>query len=299
MGGPQRFGGRWSLFKLDVVASYLGAFNLALSKTKFRRIYIDAFAGSGDFTFASADVAPLFDEEAAQSVHAGSARRALSCNPPFHELHFVERKPANARALRALAGQFDRAGSVGVHEGDASREVARLCETTDWRSARGVIFLDPYGNQVEWSTLAAIARTTLDVWYLFPLSGVYRNAPHSRDALTPDKRATLNRILGTADWENRFYRRDSAQFSLLADDGPDEWRTEDVDGIEAYVTERLRAVFARVEPPARLVGPTGAPLFSLFFAMSNRSEKAQALALKIARHLLKQVRSGTRPKSGR
>ena len=87
--------------------------------------------------------------------------------------------------------------------------------------------------------------------------------------------------------------------ALLADDGSDEWRTEDVDGIEAYVTERLRSVFAHVEPPARLFGPAGAPLLSLFFAISNRSEKAQALALRIARHLLKQVRSGTRPRSDR
>lgn len=299
MGGAQRFGSRSSLVKLDVVASYLRALNLALSKTKFRRIYIDAFAGSGDFKFASAEAAPLFDDVAAQSLHAGSARRALSCVPPFHEFHFVERKPANARALRALAAEFPRTDLVRVHEGDANREVASLCGTTDWNRVRGVIFLDPYGNQVEWRTLAAIARTMLDVWYLFPLSGVYRNAPHSRDALTPDKRATLTRILGTADWEDQFYRRETAQLSLLAGDDADGWRTEDVDGIEAYVTERLRILFACVPPPLRLFGPTGAPMFSLFFAVSNRSEKAQALALKIARHLLKPVRSGTRPKSGR
>jgi three-Cys-motif partner protein len=299
MEAAQQFGGRWSLFKLDVVAAYLGAFNLALSKTEFRRVYIDAFAGSGDFTFASADIAPLFDERAAQSVHAGSARRALSCDPPFHELHFVERKPANARALRALADEFSRSGLVNVHEGDANSEVIRLCETTDWRRVRGVIFLDPYGNQVEWETLAAISRTMLDVWYLFPLSGVYRNAPHSRVALTPDKRATLSRILGTAEWEDRFYRQEVAQLSLLSGHEGEGWRIEDVDGIEAYVTERLRSTFAHVEPPVRLFGPTGAPLFSLFFAISNRSERAQELALRIARHLLKRAASGTRPKSGR
>jgi three-Cys-motif partner protein len=47
--------------------------------------------------------------------------------------------------------------------------IANLCKATDWRSNRGVVFLDPYGLQVTWGTLAAIARTgALDIWVLFP-----------------------------------------------------------------------------------------------------------------------------------
>ena len=47
------FGGPWTLTKLDALRHYLKAFNQALknqpssSSKKFKRIYIDAFAGSG------------------------------------------------------------------------------------------------------------------------------------------------------------------------------------------------------------------------------------------------------------
>jgi hypothetical protein len=47
----QRFGGPWSLMKVQTVEKYLAAYTTALSKQNFRRVYIDAFAGSGSFTF--------------------------------------------------------------------------------------------------------------------------------------------------------------------------------------------------------------------------------------------------------
>jgi hypothetical protein len=43
------------------------------------------------------------------------------------------------------------------------------------------VFLDPYGMQVEWSTIEALAATkAVDLWYLFPLGvGVARLLTHS------------------------------------------------------------------------------------------------------------------------
>ena len=39
------------------------------------------------------------------------------------------------------------------------------------------MFLDPYGMEVEWKTLQAVAATrAIDVWFLFPLAGLYRQA---------------------------------------------------------------------------------------------------------------------------
>ncbi|WP_375494674.1 hypothetical protein [uncultured Nostoc sp.] len=40
----------------------------------------------------------------------------------------------------------------------------------NWRSNRAVLFLDPFGMQIPWSTIEAIAHTeAIDLWYLFPL----------------------------------------------------------------------------------------------------------------------------------
>jgi hypothetical protein len=44
-----------------------------------------------------------------------------------------------------------------------------------------------------------------------------------------------------------------------------------------------------VLPPRRLHGPTNAPLYSLFFALSNNSRPAQALAVPISKHLVSNI----------
>jgi three-Cys-motif partner protein len=282
----QRFGGPWSLVKVDAVADYLKAFNTALKFQSFDRIYIDAFAGSGDFAYSISGAGPLFDQAEALRMHAGSARRALATDPPFHRLIFIENDPKNIDSLQRLA-DADPGRRATVVPGDANEEVVRVCRRTPWQKTRGVIFLDPYGNSVEWTTLQEVANTKLDVWYLFPLAGVYRNAPRDQEALTDDKRAAITRILGTDEWEQRFYtppQRDRTLFDVPAATSR---RTENVDGIEAFVKERLKLIFPLVERPLTLLGPSKAPLFSLFFAMANKSKKAQERARPIAAHILR------------
>jgi three-Cys-motif partner protein len=287
----QRFGGPWSLIKVEAVSAYLQRFNSALKRQSFERIYIDAFAGSGSFTFGSLGAGSLFDEDKALGVHAGSAQRALETTPPFHRLFFVESDPKNIKSLRSLA-EADARRRATVVEGDANEEVRRICREIDWRRKRGVIFLDPFGNTVDWPTLKAVAETkALDLWYLFPLSGVLRNAPHNRAALTADKHASVARIVGTDGWEDHFYAQPTASAQTLLFDsvpipGPDQ-RVLSVDGVETYIKRQLETVFPAVEEPRRLLGPSNSPMYSLFFAMANPSPYAQAVARRIARHILR------------
>ncbi|KQT61387.1 hypothetical protein ASG52_00400 [Methylobacterium sp. Leaf456] len=154
------------------------------------------------------------------------------------------------------------------------------------------MFLDPYGMSVEFETLREIAATqAIDVWYLFPLSGVYRQAARSGRNLTPDKRAAITRILGTPEWESAFYGQDNRSNDLFAslDDvggSMDMRRTADVQAIETYVKKRLDSIFPHVSNPLRLKRKDGTPLFSLFFAVSSPNPKAIGLARKVATHIL-------------
>ena len=154
---------------------------------------------------------------------------------------------------------------------------------------RGVVFLDPFGMEVEWATVEAIARTrALDCWYFFPLSGLYRNAPHDLNKLDADKERSLDRVLGAADWRQRWYSHPIQRNDLFDNDAQAVVRA-DVDAIEAYVKERLGTVFkGTVLPPLRLRhNGSGAPMASLFFAVSNTSPAAVKLASDIAGHILK------------
>ena len=56
----QKFGSTHTDIKLAKLAAYLGAFNTALKNQPFERLYIDAFAGTGEIETAESDL-PLID----------------------------------------------------------------------------------------------------------------------------------------------------------------------------------------------------------------------------------------------
>lgn len=275
------FGGVWTLIKLGALEKYLIAFNNALSKRNFTRIYIDAFAGTGrcdiniDGTKTSVD---------------GSARRALSANPPFDKYYFIELKAKKLAALKALEAQYPEK-SIEVIRDDANAALKALCQKCQWRNERAVLFLDPFGMNVEWSTLEVIAKTkAIDVWYLFPYAGMYRQAAKNADAMDSDKEESITRLLGTDEWRKVFYapRRQSSLFG--GNDGDE--READHHEMLKYVSKRLRVLFPAVAEPKILYqagdskNPSGAPLFALYFAAANPSPAAYGLALKIAKDIL-------------
>lgn len=275
------FGGIWTRIKLEALQNYLVAFNTALSKQNFTRIYIDAFAGTGrcDITV-----------DGEKTSIDGSARRALAIDPPFNTYTFIELRAKKLAALKALEAEYP-GKSINVIRDDANAALKTLCEKYAWRNERAVLFLDPFGMHVEWTTLQAIAKTgAIDVWYLFPYSGLYRQAAKNADAMDSDKEESITRLLGTDEWRQMFYAP-KRQASLFGGDDGDE-READHRQMLDFVSRRLKELFPAVTDPKILYqsgdskNPSGAPLFALYFAASNPSPKAYGLATKIARDVL-------------
>lgn len=288
----------WTERKLEVISGDLRSYCTALKNQGFSTTYIDAFAGTG--YRARNPPAPRdgpglpFPElaEAAPQKLDGSARVALMCDPPFDRYHFVERNANYCAELQRLEREFpDRC--IAIHEGDANERVPALC-SRDWHHerARGVVFLDPFGMQVKWATIQAIADTrALDLWVLFPLGvAVNRLVPRTK-RFPAGWREALDRIFGTNAWEEAFYER-KVQGGLFPDDHERTVKVS-VDRIGAYFNERLGTVFPAVAPkPAVLRNSTRNPIYLLCFAVANPEPKARGLALKIARHLLDGVGDG-------
>lgn len=283
------FGGPWTQIKLDLLGRYLVAFNLALQNSPsasrpFTRIYIDAFAGTGECEIKT-------DEQTVETI-AGSAKIALETAPAFDQVHLIDLNRAHADELTKLAaGYGDR---VRVHNDDANVAINKLLGTLNWNRCRGVLFLDPYGMTVPWTTLQKIAATkALDVWYLFPLSGVYRQAAHNFDKVDQSKSESLDDVLGTPTWRDHFYKPDG-QAGLLGEQESKK-RVATPEDITTFVQARLAEVFTGwVSAPLYLRSPTGAPLFALFCCISNPAPKAVGLAKNIASHILGKF--GTAPK---
>ncbi|MDQ8022203.1 MAG: three-Cys-motif partner protein TcmP [Moraxellaceae bacterium] len=275
------FGGIWTCIKLEALEKYLVAFNTALSRQNFKRIYIDAFAGTGRCEIK-------IDGET-RSID-GSARRALGIAPAFHEFCFIELRTRKLEALRALKDEHP-GKTVELIQGDANAALRTLCGRYQWRNERAVLFLDPFGMHVEWTTLEAIAKTgAIDVWYLFPYAGLYRQAAKDAGALDADKEASLTRLLGTDEWREAFYDK-KRQTDLFGGDSGDERHVDHREMLD-FVSERLKKLFPAVTSPKVLYqgrdakSQGGAPLFALYFAASNPRPAAHGLATRIAKDIL-------------
>ncbi|MGJ5134376.1 three-Cys-motif partner protein TcmP [Bradyrhizobium oligotrophicum] len=71
----------------------------------------------------------------------------------------------------------------------------------DWKHHRGFVFLDPFGTQLSWATIEAIAKTgALQVIINFPL-GIAINRILPKDGDLPDGwQMALDAFFGSPDW---------------------------------------------------------------------------------------------------
>lgn len=188
-----QFGGTWTQEKLEILKKYLDSYTTALKEQPFRLLYIDAFAGTGRVGQETPDP----DQNDRRKFIDGSASVALSIeNKSFDELIFIEKDEDKCSKLERLReDRPDR--NIRIEKADANQYLRNL--QRNWRTCRGVLFLDPFGAQVDWSTIEAIAGyKALDTWILFPTSAITRMLPRSRmpDDISPQRAHTLTRVYG-------------------------------------------------------------------------------------------------------
>lgn len=286
------FGGNWTEEKLERLDKYLTTYRTIFANSErakhFRTWYVDAFAGTGSRSEPTAPFAPsMFDDVYQETVgfRDGSARIALRLDDPFDNYLFIEKSKARVSELKqVVVTEFaPRHARCSFQHGDANALLRQWCAERDWKKDRAVVFLDPYGMQVEWRTIEALGATKgVDLWYLFPLGvGVSRMLP--RDGNISE--AWSNRmdvIFGTHDWYERFYRRSFTpglfdEIETLQRDAPEQ-------KINEFIHERLGSAFFKVAKGLILRNSKSSPLYLLCFAASN--ERGAPIAIRIAQSIL-------------
>ena len=281
----QKFGGNWTEDKLNIFTSYLDAYLVALQNQKFKKIYIDAFAGTGEIETSDG-----------KQYLVGSAKRALAASKKFDRYFFIEGDEKKAAELRKMVNtEFPHLTRiVTVYCGDANEKLAQIICDVDWRYNRGLLFLDPYATQVNWTTLETVAKTkSIDVWYLFPFSALNRMLPKNGKYETWE--GCIDRLLGDSGWQTEFYKEDP-QMSLFGfspdaeapDSGTRKIKDANLEHIKAYIISRLETIFPCVSKhPWIFRNSRNSPMFLFCFAIASESSKAQGLALRMADHILK------------
>ncbi len=271
------YGGSWTVEKLNILESYLDAYTTALKKQPFKLVYIDAFAGTGYVEFQDEDVKYLID---------GSAARAAKINDkPFDKLIFIEKDRERCRELEKLRQEHpDR--NIQIENLDANDYLKKL--RLDWNNWRGVLFIDPFATQVQWSTIETIASfNALDTWILFPTSAIARMLPTSK---MPDDVMTawadrLKIVFGDESW--RVLYHEPLQMSFLGKDT--QVRIPGVEDLISTFKKNLKGLFDKrfLDKSRTLTTRTKSPLFEFLFCVGH--PKGIKVAKRIANHILEYI----------
>src|SRR5262249_24736389 len=154
-----------------------------------------------------------------------------------------EKKRGKTKELEQLRGEYaDK--RIKVLKGDANAALQSFCVGRDWRYCRAVVFLDPFGNQVDWKSIEAIAATrAIDLWYLFPAGlGVHRQI--KKDGTVHYTHApSLDRIFGTAAWSRTFIGEEKRPPDLFEEQGRRMTKLVTPTSATKFMIERMKAVF--------------------------------------------------------
>lgn len=271
-----KFGGPWTIAKLDTLEKYLNAYTTALKNQPFNLMYIDAFAGTGDINLRQED-------SEARAFIEGSARRAIKIeDKQFDRLIFVENDYERYGKLLQLQRE-NPLRDIQVKNCDANSFLLNM--RGDWAKWRGVLFLDPFATEVEWRTIEKIAEfNALDTWLLFPISAITRILPTTKkpEDVSGKWADKLNRIFGDDSWRDLY--RPSDQQSLFG--GELSQRAPGIEGILRIYKNKLKGLFKQrfMEESNLFVNSKNAPLFEFMFCVGNPA--GIGLAKKIASHII-------------
>ena len=276
-----RYGGSWTIEKLEILEKYLDAYTRALKNKPFDLMYIDAFAGTGYVELIQED------SDATDFMRGSAARAAHVRDKQFDRLIFVENDPRRCEELEALREEH-RDRDIRIENADANAFLNNFRQ--NWSQWRGVLFLDPFATQVKWSTIERIAGfNALDTWILFPVSAIVRMLPTSTrpDDIAPGWGDRLTAVFGDESWRELY--RESPQQTLFGD--VEHERTPGVGGlVEIYKAKLARLFGDRFLSRSRtLRNSRNVPLFEFLFCVDSQSPSAIRPAKRIALHILENL----------
>jgi len=256
----------WLARQLHALAQYLSSYTASLRnrptvERPYARIFVDGLDG------------PTYLDWRDASRGAKAARRLLFPDLARDETQLLLSGVADVAA--EVTPRFDR--HVALSRRGAAAGVLGICDE-DWTVQRALLFLDPVAAQIEWPTIAAVARTrAIDLWLLVPM-GLGLDRLLAGTTSTPEPwRRRVDALLGSESWLEDFHRTSHARTPL---DDSDRAVKAAKKAIGRPLVERLKSTFAATADEARVVRDArGHPLYLVGFAVGSTGGARTALRL--------------------
>jgi three-Cys-motif partner protein len=270
-----QFGGNWTEAKMEIVVSYAKAYLKIMNKQSWvKTMYFDGFAGSG-----------IIETDENEEVKKGTALRILDIvePSPFDLYYFVELDEVHKNELekRIQENYFGR--NAHVVNADCNDKLIRMAEFLKQnKNFRALIFIDPYGMSVNWSSIEVLKDLGVDLWILVPtgigISRLLKNDGNISDAWF----SKLEKFLGLAQQEikDHFYKT-KEQNTLFGLETFMEKEKNTVNKAGELYKQRLNTIFKFVSESFVMKNSTNSIMYHFMMATNNSN------GLKIANDVIK------------
>lgn len=156
-----QFGGNWTEAKMDIVVSYAKAYLTIMDHQSWAKtLYFDGFAGSG-----------FIETDETEEIKKGTALRILDIDKPasFDLYYFVELNEKYKADLEGIITDKYFGKNAHVVNADCNDKLLSMANfLRAHKNFRALVFIDPYGMSVNWSSIEALKGLGVDLWILVP-----------------------------------------------------------------------------------------------------------------------------------
>jgi three-Cys-motif partner protein len=288
------WGNNWTEDKLSAFTKYVSAYLTIMdfnkNKYRWKTLYFDGFAGSGDLkkkgntTAAKAVNSPLIDfgiEEAETKVYKGAAERILSLKNKFDYYYFIDLNGESLKRLEIKLSAFNIDNRLVFRESDANDNIKRMANALKKdKKLKALVLLDPFGMQINWESIELLKETASDVWILIPSGVIINRLLDRKGELTNINK--LCSFFGMTEEEIRkeFYTKNISQ-TLFGEQTKIQKVQEPIRKITDLYIKRLQSIWKYVTPePLVMKNTMNVEIFHFAFASNNSA------GLKIAKEII-------------
>lgn len=267
----QQFGGDWTKNKINILVEYAHAYltimKVMAGRYDWKLLYFDGFAGSG-----------LVEKEGrySRNITVGAATRIVELDDPrpFDKYVFVEKNRANTQLLEQRTKNNQPNKDIIVQQADCNERLLAMAKFLrgKGKNYKVLAYIDPYGMQLEWSSIEALKGLSIDMWILVPTGmGVNRLLKNNGDLST----AWLNRLTKFLGMEEKeilgFFYTERTVPTLFGDENILQKEEKAIEKSAELYQERLRIIFRYVTNPFVLRTKSRSVLYHFFMASNNQN----------------------------
>ncbi len=288
------WGGSWTEEKLDAFEKYVNAYltimNTFRDKHNWKLIYFDGFAGSGSRKEKKGEedsvlLQDLFKDSSIKeeelNLYKGAAERVLSIpQRGFDFYYFVDKDAESSLKLHELLSRFENDNTLVYRNSDANKQIEMLAGAMQKdKKLASLVLLDPFGMQVDWSSIEMLKGTRTDLWILIPTGVIVNRLLDRKGELTHIEK--LKSFFGKDEVFLRDYFYTKSQEQTFFGEIEKVRKVEKpIQKIAELYIQQLKEIFEHVTPePLVLNNSRNTPIFH--FACVSNNPKAVKIATDI------------------